>query len=140
MNTKTPLSISQYATSMALPTGLLEDLRSTIDQSRSSVALTVNASLTMLYWQVGCRIRTELLKNERAEYGKKIVVTVSRQLAAEYGKGFLEKNVRSMVQFAELFPDTQIVAALLRQLSWTHFTILIPIKDPLKRDYGNDQN
>ena len=40
-----------------------------------------------------------------------------------------------MIQFYEFFPDQQIVAALLRQLSWTHFTHLIPIKDPVKRDF-----
>jgi predicted nuclease of restriction endonuclease-like (RecB) superfamily len=40
-----------------------------------------------------------------------------------------------MIQFGEIFPDEQIVASLLRQLSWTHFTILFPIKDPIKRDF-----
>jgi predicted nuclease of restriction endonuclease-like (RecB) superfamily len=40
-----------------------------------------------------------------------------------------------MVQFVEQFPDVQIVAALLRQLGWTHFTMLLPISDPLKRDF-----
>jgi hypothetical protein len=39
------------------------------------------------------------------------------------------------VQFAEAFPDSEIVAALLRQLGWTHFTLLIPMKELLKRDF-----
>jgi len=53
----------------------------------------------------------------------------------EFGRGFGEKNLRRMVQFAEQFPDVPIVAALLRQLGWTHFTMLLPICDPLKRDF-----
>ena len=60
---------------------------------------------------------------------------VSAQLVAEFGQGFSEKNLRRMVQFAEVFPDEKIVVALIRQLSWTHFLRLIPIDDPLKREF-----
>lgn len=133
MSTKT-LSPSP-STSVTLLEDLLGDLRKLIDQARESAAVTVNATLTMLYWQVGIRLRTEVLNDERAEYGQKIVATVSRQLTMEYGKGFSEKSLHRMIQFGEVFSDKQIVAALLRQLSWTHFTILIPIKDSLKRDF-----
>lgn len=51
------------------------------------------------------------------------------------GRGIGEKNLRRMVQFSAVFPDAAIVAALLRELGWTHFTMLIPIKDPLKREF-----
>lgn len=115
--------------------GLIGELRQIIDQTRESVASTVNASLTLLYWQVGFRIRSELLQNERAEYGQKIVATVSRQLTADYGKGFVEKSLRRMMQFAEVFPEKEIVASLIRQLSWSHFKLLLPIKDAVKRDF-----
>ncbi len=40
-----------------------------------------------------------------------------------------------MIKFAEVFPDEQIVVTLLRQLSWSHFLSLIPLKDPLQRDF-----
>lgn len=60
---------------------------------------------------------------------------LGRPLAAEFGRGFAEKNLRRMVQFAETFPDAESVAALLRQLGWTHFTMLVPMRDPLKRDF-----
>ena len=70
------------------------------------MAATVNSELTMMYWHIGERINREVLGNERAEYGKQIVATVSRQLQAEFGaKGFDEKSIRRMMQFAELFPD-----------------------------------
>ncbi len=114
---------------------LISDLRQMIDKTRQTVASTVNASLTMLYWQIGKRIDKEILKEARAEYGLAVIASVSRQLTSEYGKGFSEKSLHRMLQFADLFPDEQILAALLRQLSWTHFTILLPIKDPIKRDF-----
>ena len=131
------MTLQTQDTQLAAPqlNSLIGELRQMIDQTRESVASAVNAGHTMLYWQVGNRIRREVLQFERAEYGKKIVAAVARQLALEYGKGFSEKNLRRMMQFSELFPDRQIVAALLRQLTWTHFTILIPLKDTIKRDF-----
>ena len=56
-------------------------------------------------------------------------------LEKEFGRGFGEKNLRRMIQFAEAFPDEKIVAALWRQLGWTHFKSIIPMTDPLKRDF-----
>jgi predicted nuclease of restriction endonuclease-like (RecB) superfamily len=114
---------------------LLGDLRQMIDQARQSIATAINASLTILYWQVGKRIRKEILQNERAEYGQKIVATVSRQLTADYGRGFVEKSLRRMIQFAEVFPEKEVVVSLIRQLSWSHFRLLLPIKDAIKRDF-----
>ena len=58
-----------------------------------------------------------------------IVSTLSRQLNPEFDRGFGEKNLRRMVQFAETFSDQEIVAPLRRQLGWTHFTMLIPRTD-----------
>src|SRR5689334_18747058 len=116
-------------------TALIKDLQNIIENARQAIASTVNTGLTLLYWHVGNRIRKEILQEERAGYGKGIVVTVSRQLTLDYGSSFAEKNLRKMIQFAEVFSDEQIVASLMRQLSWTHFLLLIPIKDPLKRDF-----
>jgi len=70
-----------------------------IERARQSIASMVNASLTLLYWHVGNRIRMEILQEERAEYGKTIVVTLSRQLVLDYGNGFTEKNLRRMIPF-----------------------------------------
>ena len=120
-----------------IDTDLLPDLRRIIENSRTQVATVVNTTLTMLYWQLGKRINEEVLKGERAEYGKQIVKRVSTQLTREYNKGFAEKNLRRMLQFAEVFPEKEIVVSLMRQLSWTHFFLLIPIKDTLPRDFYN---
>ncbi len=93
------------------------------------MAQAVNAGLTTLYWQIGARIRRDVLENKRAEYGAEILATLSRQLVPEFGRGFEEKNLRRMIQFAEVFPDVEIVATLRRQLGWTHFTMLILMTD-----------
>jgi predicted nuclease of restriction endonuclease-like (RecB) superfamily len=114
---------------------LVRDLGQMIESARRQVAVAANAALTTLYWQLGHRVLTDVLPGRRAEYGAQIVAAVVRQLEARHGHGFGEKNPRGMVQFAEVFPGAEIVAALLRQLGWTHFTLLIPIRDPLKRDF-----
>ena len=100
---------------------LFTDIARLIDESKSYVAYTVNATLTILYWKIGKRINDDILNNKRAEYGKQIVVSLSRQLGNEYGSSFSDKNIRRMMQFAVAFPDEQIVASAIRQLSWTHF-------------------
>ena len=120
---------------VTLQESLITDLRTLINEARNKVALIVNTKITLLYWHIGKRINEEVLENQRAEYGKQIVSTLSTQLTEEYGKGFNEKSLRRMMQFAELFPDFQIVAPLARQLSWSHFLILFPIKDPLLREF-----
>ncbi|HID7813907.1 PDDEXK nuclease domain-containing protein [Stenotrophomonas maltophilia] len=56
-------------------------------------------------------------------------------MSAEFGTSFGEKSLRRMVQFSIAFADEQIVVSLIRQLSWTHFIALIPLADPLKRDF-----
>ncbi len=116
MNKQELSTIPQPATPV-LPQGLIDELRQMIDRARESVASTVNSTLAMLYWHVGSRMQTEVLHNERAEYGNKIVATVSRQLAAEYGGAFTEKNLRRMVQFAQIFSEKEIVVSLIRQLT-----------------------
>ena len=78
---------------------LLGDIRRLIQTAKQNVSLTVNAGLTILYWQIGNRIRQDILKEKRAEYGEEIISTLSRQL------------------------------------SWTHFIALIPLKDDLQRDF-----
>ena len=129
------MTLKSQETSLPQIDDLLSDLRHMIDEAKQTVASTVNFKLTKLYWDIGKRINSEILKKERAEYGKKIVATVAKELTLHYGKGFSEKHLRRMIQFGELFPKEQIVASLLRQLSWTHFTILIPIKDDIKRNF-----
>jgi hypothetical protein len=67
--------------------------------------------------QVGARLRTEVLKDERAACGEQLVATVAAALTAEYGRGFGKRNLYYMMRFAEVFPDTDIVHSVRAQLS-----------------------
>ena len=116
-------------------TPLLAEVRGLILAAREQVARAVDSGLVTLYWHIGRRVHQGILKERRAEYGAEIVATLSRQLEAEFGRGFAEKNLRRMVQFAEAFPDERIVATLRRQLGWSHFKEIIPQEDELKRDF-----
>ena len=53
---------------------------SLFEQIKNNVAVAVNSSLTIIYWEIGNKINQDILKNQRAEYAKEIVVTLSRQL------------------------------------------------------------
>lgn len=115
---------------------LIQDLRQIIEQARGHVAATANYAQTMMYWHIGDRINREVLGNKRAEYGKQIVAQVAQQLQREYGeKGFDKSSITRMMKFARLFPDFQIVAQLARQLYWSHFVEVLPLKDDLQREF-----
>lgn len=88
-------------------------------------ASAVNAELTLLFWRIG----------QRAEYGEEILPTLAEQLVRDYGRSFANKNLRRMVQFVATYSDEPIVVTLSRQLNWSHFLALLPLKDPLQRDY-----
>jgi hypothetical protein len=86
------LATFKDTSSPAPPKKLLADLRKLIQDARTGVAQAVNASLVLLYWRVGNRLRTDVLRNKRAEYGEQILPTLSAKLIPECGQGFSERN------------------------------------------------
>ena len=119
-----------------LSSDLMKDLRQIIDSARQRVAVTANAELTMMYWHIGERINREVLGNQRAEYGKRIVSMVATQLQNQYGtKGFEIRNIRRMMQFAQKIPTEQIVSQLATQLTWSHIIEVLPVKDSLAVEF-----
>ncbi len=130
---KTKLAVTAAAKPAGVP--LLAELRQLILSARQHVARAVDTGLVLLYWQMGRRLRQDVLQNKRAEYGKEIVHAVSGQLTAEFGRGFGRTNLFNMVRFAETFPDPKILHALSAKLGWTHFRQLIYLDDPLQRDF-----
>lgn len=114
---------------------LFKDIASLIEDSRSFVANTVNTALVLLYWKVGKRINSEILKNKRAEYGKQIVVSLTQQLTEKYGKGWDDKTLRHCLRSAETFSEELIVSAVQRQLGWTHIKTIMYLKDELQREF-----
>lgn len=115
--------------------GLFSDIKNLILEAKSRVAVTVNSELTQLYWSVGNRIKTDVLKDTRAEYGKKIVKNLSKQLTQEFGRGWSEKQLRHCLRTVETFPDKEILSTLWRELSWSHIKTFIYIDNELKREF-----
>ena len=114
---------------------LLLAVRQLIDAARAHVATAANSTLTQLYWQVGRKIATDMLTDGRAAYGQEILPTLSAKLVPAYGKGFSERNLARMVSFVQSFPDAPVVATLSRELSWSHFIEILPLKAPLERAF-----
>ena len=88
---------------------LLHDVRGLIEATRLRTAQSVSGELVSLCWQIGTRIRTDILKGRRAGYGKEVVALLAERLTSEYGKGFSRSNLSYMVRFAEAFPDEATV-------------------------------
>jgi predicted nuclease of restriction endonuclease-like (RecB) superfamily len=120
---------------IVLSPALLSDLRALIESARIRVAVGVNAEMVILYWDIGKRIRTEILFDERAEYGRRVVTELSDRLSRQYGRGFTRTNLFNMIRFTEVFPDRSIVHSMSGQLSWTHFRNIIYIEDQLAREF-----
>ncbi|CAN2041266.1 DUF1016 domain-containing protein [Candidatus Magnetomoraceae bacterium gMMP-15] len=114
---------------------LFTEIKQLVQSAKQRAAVAVNAELTLLYWQVGKRISSEILKGERADYGKEVIKNLARDLTNAFGKGWSKKQLHHCLRFAEIFPDEKIVSTLWRQLSWSHFKILIYQDTPLKRDF-----
>jgi len=114
---------------------LLKDIRSLIEQAKNQAAVQVNSTLSLLYWQVGSRINQDILQNERAEYGRKVIKSLAKELVVQHGNSFQAHNLHRMMQFAELYPDSEIVVSLTRQLSWTHIITIIPLKSKEAREF-----
>lgn len=114
---------------------VFSEVKQLIEEAKQNVAVVVNSTTTILYWNIGERINTAILDNKRAEYGKEVVKTLSRNLTEEYGKGWSEKQLRHCLRIAETFPDKEILYALSRQLSWTHFRTIMYLKEEIKREF-----
>ena len=102
---------------------LAQDISQLIQSARSYVAKEYNSSHILLCWSIGQKIEVEVLKYDRGEYGEQIVDNLSIELSSKYGKGYSRANLFRMLKFAKLYPDSQIVSTLSRQLSWSHIIL-----------------
>lgn len=134
-----PSEVVRAPEQAAVPAGdeelVLTDIRALIAAGRGYAAQVVNSAMVLTYWSVGDRIRREVVGEERAEYGKRLIAQLAIKLTAEYGSGFSRTNLFNMLRFAETFPDFQIVQSLAGQLGWTHLTHLFYVSDPLAREF-----
>ena len=114
---------------------LLESIIGLIDQTRHLVAKTVNQELTLLYWNIGKTINDEVLNNDRADYGKKLIPILSLALTDKYGVGFNKRNLQSFIKLNTVIDDLTILHTVCAKLSWSHIRNLIYIESPIKREF-----
>jgi hypothetical protein len=95
------------AESNLLPEALLQDLRGLIEASQQRVATAINSEMTMLFWEMGERIRKDILQEKRASYGEEIISALATRLSGEFGRSFNKRNLFHMVLFVELFPSAR---------------------------------
>jgi len=106
-----------------------------IENAKNNVTVAVNNEMTLLYWNIGKDITNNVLKNQKAEYGKEIIKKLSQRLTSEYGRGYSRANLFRMLKIYEYFNDFEIFSTLSRKLSWSHFVELLQIPEKLKREF-----
>lgn len=114
---------------------LFENIRQLILVSRKSVYRIVNKELTVLYWNIGKHIKTEILKNERAGYGEQIIAKLSSQLTKEFGKGWSKQQIWNCLYAVETIPSKKTLSTLSGELTWSHIKELLYIKDKVQREF-----
>ena len=108
---------------------------SLIKISKDRIVKTVNTEIIDLYWQIGKEV-SEKAKN--GGWGKSVVEELSDQIAANFGnmRGFSPQNIWRMKQFYETYKDSQILSALLRELSWTNNLMVIAGRKTTRKGFS----
>ncbi|MBC8527398.1 MAG: DUF1016 domain-containing protein [Candidatus Cloacimonetes bacterium] len=106
-----------------------------IEQARKKVATTINQEMVFLYWNIGKTIKEEMIKSDKAEYGSKIVQSLTALLVPKYGRGYSSRNLWNMIRLYDNYQNLQSLLGEFKGLSWTHIINLLPIKDELKREF-----
>jgi len=114
---------------------LFQDIVLLIQRGQAHVATEVNSTVVVLYWSIGKRVNQDVLADKRAEYGNQVIKNISKELTLKFGKGYSRAALFRMVRFAKFYPDSQIVATLSRQLSWSHIVLICQIDTDIQRDF-----
>jgi hypothetical protein len=113
---------------------LYNDVRSIIETARANAYRAVNFSMVQAYWEIGRTIvEKEQEGGSRADYGSRLLLSLSDRLTVDYGRGFDESNLRNMRMFYLRYQKRD---ALRPELSWTHYRILMRVeKEPAREFY-----
>lgn len=113
--------------------GIYDRVRKIIENARNNIARAVNTEMVAAYWHIGREIVEEEQKGKsRAEYGSRLLASLSEHLSDEFGRGFDESNLRNIRAFFLVYPKRD---ALRHELSWTHYRILMRIERPEARSF-----
>lgn len=114
-------------------TNVFQSIKTTIEDARNRAKQSINHIMTEAYWNVGRLIVEEEQKgSQRAEYGKGLIKELSQKLIQEYGKGFSQRNLRSMRSFYLAFPNLQTLSA---KLSWSHYLLILKVEDDKAKEW-----
>ncbi|MBV7273098.1 hypothetical protein JMF89_00835 [Clostridiaceae bacterium UIB06] len=114
---------------------LYNEIVNAINKSKNKVVTAVNSEMVILYWNIGKIIKTEILNDVRAEYGKSIIKELSKELTRDYGKGYSQRNLFNMLKLYEAIGNFEILQTLSAKLTWSHLLKLITIDNNLKREF-----
>lgn len=114
---------------------LYNDVSNMIEKAKEQVAIHVNTELVVLNWNIGNRIKVELLNNKKPEYGKQVIKELSKKLVRNYGRGYSSSNLYRMLQLNEDFEDFEKFATLSQKLSWSHFIEIVKMDTDIKRKF-----
>ncbi len=114
---------------------LYNDVSKMIEKAKEQVAIHVNTELVVLNWNIGNRIKVELLNNKKPEYGKQVIKELSKKLVRNYGRGYSSSNLYRMLQLNEDFEDFEKFATLSQKLSWSHFIEIVKMDTDIKRKF-----
>jgi predicted nuclease of restriction endonuclease-like (RecB) superfamily len=117
-------------------TQLFSDVKAILSQGRQKAYSAVNTAMVEAYWLIGKRIVEEEQKgSERAEYGDMLIKELSKSLTDEFRRGFSVTNIKSFRLFYLIFPDFQIGQTLSALLTWSHYQLIMRVKDENARIY-----
>ena len=114
---------------------LYNDVADLIESAKVKVVSHVNTEFVILNWNIGNRIKTELLDNKKPDYGKKVIKNLSKRLIEKYGRGYSYSNLYRMLQINEDFSDFENFATLSQKLSWSHFVEIVKMDTDIKRKF-----
>ncbi len=118
-------------------TELIENIGSVFNKAKSKIISAINLEMLGAYWEIGKNIVEFEQKGElKAEYGKKLLINLSKDLSIKYGKGFSRSNLQYMRLFYLYYPIRQTVSG---KLSWSHYVELLSINDDLERKFYQNQ-
>lgn len=117
---------------------LYQKISAILENARNKVYRAANFEMVQSYWEIGREIvEEEQQGEERAEYGKYIIKNLSEKLTKEYGKGYIEQNLRNMRLFYTVFSKRN---ALRSELTWTHYRILMRVENDITRHFYLDES
>ena len=117
---------------MYLDDKFYKSIKEVLEESRKRIYRNIQSEMVQAYWQIGKMIVEKQCGKERAEYGDGLIKELSIQLCKDFGKGYTVSALWRMRQFYSLFPK---LAAVRRELSWTHYKLILSIADEDARNF-----